>query len=129
MGRMRARTGSAWLAREILRDNNLRHVLFVCGKNRRRSPTAEAIFSGMEGFEVCSAGTGADADCPVSADLIEWADDIVVMEERQAQQVRRRFTAELRTKRLVTLNIPDRYALMQPELIAELRAKASRWIR
>ena len=82
----------------------------------------------MDGIEVSSAGTATDADCPVSADLIEWADDIVVMEERQAQQLRKRFVAELREKRLVNLNIPDRYTLMQPELIEELRAKASRWI-
>jgi predicted protein tyrosine phosphatase len=77
---------------------------------------------------VSSAGTAADADCPVSADLIEWADDVVVMEERQAQQLRKRFFTELRNKRLVNLNIPDRYTLMQSELIEELRAKASRWI-
>jgi predicted protein tyrosine phosphatase len=50
------------------------------------------------------------------------------MEERQARQLRKRVVAELRNKRLVNLNIPDRYALMQPELIEELRAKASRWI-
>jgi predicted protein tyrosine phosphatase len=107
----------------------VRHVLFVCGKNRRRSPTAEAIFSGTDGFEFSSAGTAADADCPVSADLIEWADDIVVMEERQARQIRMRFASELRAKRLVNLNIPDRYVLMQPELIFALRAKATRWMR
>jgi predicted protein tyrosine phosphatase len=107
----------------------LRHVLFVCGKNRRRSPTAEAIFSGMDGYEFSSAGTAADADCCISGDLIEWADDIVVMEKRQAEQVRKKFVLALRTKRLINLNIPDRYSLLQQELIAELRAKASRWIR
>jgi predicted protein tyrosine phosphatase len=58
--------------------------------------------------EIASAGTATDADCPVSADLIEWADDIVAMEERQARQLRRRFVAELRNKRWVHLNIPDR---------------------
>ncbi|MGD0646969.1 MAG: phosphotyrosine protein phosphatase [Acidobacteriaceae bacterium] len=107
----------------------MRHVLFVCGKNRRRSPTAEAIFSGIDGIEVSSSGTATDAYCPVSADLIEWANDIVVMEERQARQLRKRLVGELRNNRLVSLNIADRYALMQPELIEELRAKASRWIK
>jgi predicted protein tyrosine phosphatase len=106
----------------------MRHILFVCGKNRRRSPTAEAVFSGMDGFQVSSAGTAADADCPVSSDLIEWADTIVVMEKRQAEQLRRRFSDALENKRLIRLDIPDRYALMQPELIATLRARASRWM-
>jgi predicted protein tyrosine phosphatase len=83
----------------------------------------------MDGYVFSSAGISADADCCVSVDLIEWADDIVVMEERQAGQLRRKFVAALRSKRLVNLNIPDRYSLMQQELIVELRAKASRWMR
>jgi predicted protein tyrosine phosphatase len=100
----------------------------VCGKNRRRSPTAEAVFSGTPDIEVSSAGTAADADCPLSGDLLEWADDVVVMEKRHAQQIRAQFAASLKGKRLVCLNIPDRYTYMQPELIAELQAKASRWM-
>ena len=103
-------------------------MLFVCGKNRRRSPTAEAVFSSRAGIEVSSAGTAADADCPVSGDLIEWADEIVVMEARHARQLRKQFAAILKDKRIVNLNILDKYELMQPELVAELEAKASRWI-
>jgi predicted protein tyrosine phosphatase len=87
----------------------LRHILFVCGKNRRRSPTAEAVFSGREGIEVSSAGTAADAECVVSGDLIEWADEIVVMESRQARQLRKRFAHSLGSKRLVILDVPDKF--------------------
>jgi len=105
----------------------MRRVLFICGKNRRRSPTAEAIFSGVSGFEVSSAGTASDAECRVSTDLIEWADEIVAMESRYARQLRKQFVAALHNKRLVILDIPDKYTYMQPELIAELQAKASRW--
>ena len=75
-----------------------------------------------------SAGTAADADCPVSGDLIEWADEIVVMETRQARQLRQQFPAALKDKRIVNLDILDKYELMQPELVAELEAKVSRWI-
>ena len=75
-----------------------------------------------------SAGTAADADCPVSGDLIEWADEIVVMESRQARQLRKQFAALLKDKRIVNLDILDKYELMQPELVAELEAKVSRWI-
>ena len=99
----------------------------MCGKNRRRSPTAEAVFSGMKGIEVSSAGTAADAECPLSGDLIEWADDIVVMEATHARQIRKQFSNSLRNKRLVSLDIPDRYSYMQPELVKELQAKAPRW--
>jgi predicted protein tyrosine phosphatase len=107
----------------------VRHVLFVCGKNRRRSPTAEAIFSDTEGIEVSSAGTAADADCPVSGDLLEWADDIVVMEQRYAKQLRQKFPAALKGKRLINLNIPDRFEWMQIELVGQLQEKASRWLQ
>jgi predicted protein tyrosine phosphatase len=108
--------------------SNSTHVLFVCGKNRLRSPTAEAIFSGIDGVEVSSAGTAADADCSVSADLLDWADVVVVMESRQARQLRKQFQSSLLNKRIVILDIPDRFAYMQPELIATLHAKSSRWM-
>ena len=109
----------------------MRHVLFVCGKNRRRSPTAEAVFSGDPDIEVSSAGTAKDSDCPVSGDLIEWADDILVMESRHARQLRRQFGSQLENKRgsqlenkrIVSLDIPDLYDLMQPELIEILQSK------
>jgi len=105
----------------------MQHVLFVCGKNRRRSPTAEAVFSGSPGIRVSSAGTAADADCPVSGDLMEWADLVVVMESRHARQIRKQFAPMLKNKRIVSLDIPDRYSFMQPELVEQLHEKASRW--
>lgn len=101
----------------------MRHVLFVCGKNRRRSPTAEAVFSGHQDIEVSSAGTAKDSDCPVSGDLIERADDILVMESRHVRQLRKQFGSQLRDKRIVSLDIPDLYDLMQPELIEILQSK------
>jgi protein-tyrosine-phosphatase len=55
-------------------------LLFVCSRNRLRSPTAEAVFSSYPGIEFMSAGTNKDAETPVSAELIEWADGILVME-------------------------------------------------
>jgi len=68
-------------------------VLFICGKNRRRSPSAEELFVGMDGVEVSSAGVGAEAVCPVSADLLEWADKVFVMEQSQKRYFERSFRA------------------------------------
>jgi predicted protein tyrosine phosphatase len=98
-------------------------LLFVCGKNRRRSPSAEEIFSGMGGVEVSSAGTSAEAECVVSADLLEWADRIFVMEQTQRRFLNAHFAHSLKDKKIVCLNIPDRYSYMQPELVTVLRAK------
>ena len=98
-------------------------VLFICGKNRRRSPSAEEIFVGMDGVEVSSAGVSAEAVCPVSADLLEWADRVFVMEQSQKRYLNAHFARSLKDKKIVCLNIPDRYSYMQPELVTVLRAK------
>jgi predicted protein tyrosine phosphatase len=104
-------------------------ILFVCGKNRRRSPTAEAIFGGMNGIEVSSAGTSVEAECPVSADLLKWADRVFVMEQRQRRHLQAHFASALKDKKIICLNIPDIYFYMQPELVELLRAKVLRYLR
>ena len=54
-------------------------LLFLCSQNKLRSPTAEAIFSEYEGLEVESAGLNKGAENLLSAEMIEWADIIFVM--------------------------------------------------
>ncbi|SNS91536.1 Predicted protein tyrosine phosphatase [Granulicella rosea] len=77
----------------------------------------------MAGFEVASAGTAPDAECVVDADLVEWADTIFCMENRQKKLLQTRFPHALQAKRLVVLGIPDRYGFMQQELVELLRAR------
>ncbi len=98
-------------------------LLFICGRNRRRSPTAEALFDGVGGLEACSAGLNADANVPLTADLIEWADVVFVMEAAQRAKLSRTFAEHLRGKRVVCLNIPDRFAFMDPKLVRLLRQR------
>jgi UDP-N-acetylmuramyl pentapeptide synthase len=38
-----------------------RHILFVCSRNRLRSPTAEQVFADWPGVETASAGLSPDA--------------------------------------------------------------------
>ena len=56
-------------------------ALFICGKNQLRSPTAEQIFAEYDQVETDSAGVSNDADIVVSAEQIEWADIIFVMDQ------------------------------------------------
>jgi predicted protein tyrosine phosphatase len=98
-------------------------ILFVCGKNRCWSSSAGEIFAGMDRIEISSAGTSAGAACPVSADLLEWADRVFVMEMSQKRWLRTHFAQVLKDKKVVCLNIPDRYGYMQPELVVVLQAK------
>jgi predicted protein tyrosine phosphatase len=86
-------------------------------------------FHGLEGVEVSSAGTAPDADCVVSSDLIEWASDVMVMEQAQKKIVQSKFGDQLQGKRLVCLRIKDKYELMQPELVELLKARAMPLIR
>lgn len=101
----------------------MKRILFVCSRNRLRSPTAEQVFADWPGVEVASAGTDQDADVPLSAELVVWAELIFVMEPMHRDKLRQRFRAQLSKQRIVCLNIPDDYAYMQPELVALLKRK------
>jgi predicted protein tyrosine phosphatase len=106
----------------------LKTILFVCSQNRLRSPTAEQVFAGYPGLEVSSAGTNHDADNPLTAELVSWADIIVVMEKQHRAKLQRRFRAALRGQRVICLDIPDDYAFMQPELAELLKARMARHV-
>jgi predicted protein tyrosine phosphatase len=78
-------------------------LLFISGKNRLRSPTAEAVFGECLGLEVESAGIDKDAEVMVGADLI------LVMEKIHRRKLVARFPHCLKDKRVVCLDIPDNH--------------------
>ncbi len=96
------------------------NILFVCSRNRLRSPTAERVFFDTPGINVRSAGTAKDAENPIARDDIEWADLILVMERHHRKNILEKFRT--RTK-IITLGIPDHYDFMDPDLIEVLQAK------
>lgn len=81
----------------------MKRVLFICSQNRLRSPTAERVFPNREGFEVTSAGLNPEAETPVSADLLEWADVIFVMERTHRNRLSKKFKVHLDGKRIICL--------------------------
>ena len=105
------------------------NLLFVCSKNRLRSPTGEETFSKYEGMNAIGCGTDSDADTPVSGDLIEWADIVFVMEKSQRNKVSRKFKSLIKNKKLVCLDIPDKFERMDPVLVRLLESKVSKHIR
>ncbi|MGE8360399.1 low molecular weight protein tyrosine phosphatase family protein [Pseudomonas sp.] len=104
------------------------NVLFICGKNRLRSPTAEQVFANWPGVETASAGVGNDADMPVDVEVLQWAELICVMEPAHRLKLTARFKAHLANKRIVCLDIPDDFAFMAPELVQLLQAKVPRYL-
>lgn len=104
----------------------MKRFLFVCSQNRLRSPTAEQVFSARSDIEVASAGTNNDAENPLTEELIQWADFIVVMEKTHRNKIQKRFNRALGRKRMICLDIPDDYEFMDPGLIRLLEARMSR---
>ena len=101
----------------------MKHILFVCSRNKLRSPTAEQVFADWPGVEVASAGTDHDAEVPLTPELVDWAELIFVMEPTHRDKLRQRFRTQLSRQRIVCLNIADDYAFMQAELVALLKRK------
>ncbi|AOF91317.1 low molecular weight protein tyrosine phosphatase family protein [Sinorhizobium sp. RAC02] len=104
----------------------MKNVLFVCSQNKLRSPTAEQVFASWPNIETASAGTNNDAENPLSAEQIEWADIVFVMEKAHRNKVQGKYRAALKGKRLICLHIPDDYDFMDPALIRLLEAKVPR---
>lgn len=107
----------------------MKRALFICSRNRLRSPTAEQIFSAWPDVETDSAGLAVDAEVVLSSEQLAWATIVFVMEKAHKNRLATKFRASLNGKRVICLDIPDNYEYMQPELIALLEAKAARFLR
>ena len=107
-------------------SSGMKHFLFVCSQNRLRSPTAEHIFADHPGIEVSSAGTNNDAENPLSAELVKWADAIFVMERAHRNKLQSRYRAAIGARRIVCLGIPDDYEFMDPTLVHLLKSRMAR---
>ena len=103
-------------------------LLFICSQNKLRSPTAEAIFANRPGIEVDSAGLNHDAEVPLSAEQLEWADLILVMEQAQRSRLNRNFGQFLGSKKVVVLNIPDDYDYMEEKLVSLLENRCAKYL-
>jgi predicted protein tyrosine phosphatase len=106
-----------------------RRVLFLCSRNRLRSPTAEQVFASWPDVETDSAGLADDADTPLSADQLAWAELIFVMEASHRRRLMQRHGRSVKGKRIVVLDIRDDYDFMQPELVELLQRKVGEFLR
>jgi predicted protein tyrosine phosphatase len=100
-------------------------LLFICSRNLWRSPTAESLFENHQAYEARSAGTSESARVRVGLRLLEWADQILVMERKHKEIVRARFPDFRAPSPIVILDIPDEYQRNDPELIETLKRRLS----
>jgi predicted protein tyrosine phosphatase len=100
------------------------HLLFICSGNVNRSPTAESLFSNSRFYEARSAGTDQDAVVRVSQEMIDWADFVFVMSEKEDGHLAfLESNFSVKDKPVFDLDIPDDYDRDDPELIGLLRNK------
>jgi protein-tyrosine phosphatase len=92
-------------------------ILFVCGKNQWRSPTAERVYRNDPRVEVRSVGVSEKSRRRISNADLSWADLIMVMERRYKSRITETFRGHDRLPPIVSLEIPDEYEYMDEELI------------
>src|SRR6185312_4716939 len=104
------------------------NILFVCSRNKWRSPTAEEIYKNYSGLNVRSAGTEPSARIKLIAKAIEWANLIFVMEKKHKQRMIEKFPFETERKQIIILDIPDEYQFMDEELVEDIKTKVGGYI-
>jgi len=87
------------------------------------------VFSAWPGVETDSAGLALDAVTPLEPDQIKWAEVLFVMERKHKTKLTKKFGRHLNGKRIVCLDIPDKYGFMDPELVALLQKKVGAFMR
>ena len=105
-----------------------KRILFLCSRNKLRSPTAEAIFADNQAIEVDSAGLNNDAEVPLSEEQVLWADLIIVMEKVHRKRLNLKFKSSLAGKRIAVLNIRDEYDYMDPALVDLLKVRCAPYL-
>jgi protein-tyrosine phosphatase len=93
-----------------------RNVLVVCGKNKKRSKTAEFIFKNDGRLNIRSAGLSPKSERKVTAQDLDWADLVFVMETDHRNKIwdlYRQFTLPP----IEVLDIADEYEFMDEELV------------
>jgi predicted protein tyrosine phosphatase len=104
----------------------LPNLLFICSKNQWRSPTAELLFKNHPLHQARSAGTTDKARVRLSQKMIDWADEIFVMEYRHRDIIKQNF--RLNGKTLRVLDIEDLYQFNDPELVEILQASLAEYL-
>jgi predicted protein tyrosine phosphatase len=92
------------------------HILVICGKNKRRSKTAEQLFKNDNRFTIRSAGVSPKSNRQVSEVDLKWADIVLVMEANQRAKIWGLYR-HLQLPPFEVLNIPDEYEFMDEELV------------
>jgi predicted protein tyrosine phosphatase len=98
------------------------NILAVCGKGKKRSKTAEFLFRNNNEIRVRAVGLSENSLRKVTINDIEWAEVILVMEQKHKSRLVGLFTGA-KFSRIEVAEIEDRYEYMDPELCEILLKK------
>jgi predicted protein tyrosine phosphatase len=98
------------------------NILVICGRNKRRSRTAEHIFKNDSRFNVRSAGLSPQSNRKIYENDLHWADLVLVMEADQKAKIRK-VNQYLELPSIEVLDIADDYEFMDDELVEALTVK------
>ena len=96
------------------------HILFVCGRNQWRSPTAAETYANDQRIEVRSAGVSRQSAHRASRQDMEWADLVLVMEPKHKDRLVELFP-DMRLPPIECLDIPDDFRFMDADLVELIR--------
>ena len=103
-------------------------LLFVCTAGLLRSPTCATVGAQL-GFNTRSAGSEDQyALIPVTWNLIQWANFIIFVEQKNYDEVLEKFSGneiavETIKEKAMVWNIPDNYEYMEPMLVVRIKDK------
>lgn len=102
--------------------NIKQNILVVCGRNKKRSRTAEHIFKNDPRINIRSAGLSPKSMRKISENDISWAHIVLVMESDQRSKIVDLYP-HLELPTIKVLFIPDEYEFMDAELVEILQDK------
>jgi predicted protein tyrosine phosphatase len=100
-----------------------KRVLFVCTQNKVRSLTAEHLYRVRPDLEVKSCGTATFAKNQLSKELLNWAEAVFTFDESHMEAIAKNFSAEVQTKPVICLGLPDIFTYKSDALVVKLTAK------
>lgn len=92
------------------------NILVVCGRNKRRSRTAEYLYKNDRRFSIRSVGLSPKSERQIKPADIDWADLILVMEQGQSSRISSTYR-HMELPEIEVLHIADEYDYRQPELV------------
>ncbi len=104
------------------------NILVVCGRNKKRSRTAEYIFKNDSRFNIRSAGLSPKSERRLSENDLKWASLVFVMEHGHKARIQGLYR-HLQLPAIEVLHIEDIYEFLADELVELLTVRINNTLR